>query len=229
MGTLSAPTIESLVENVRDFLNQPEETNSFWSDDELIRYLNEGIRRYFAEVVLRLEGHFTTTTTLNLVANTESVALPSDCFAVKALYRTVSNGYQLLAPDNNTTEGYSTSAGGSGDGYLPNYRFQNNNLILRPLPGFSETSGLKIEYIQFPETMVTGGDSMTAQVSPVFKDLIEMYAVYKAKLKESLVIGTDTTALAKENLNDLFVAFKEAITDRSKFPVYTQPFNPESN
>ncbi len=69
---------------------------------------------------------------------------------------------------------------------------------------------------------------LTSQVSPVFKDLIETYAVYKAKTQESLVNGVALNPLIKENLSDLYTAFKEAITHRSAYPTYTYPFNPES-
>ncbi len=146
---------------------------------------------------------------------------------MKGLYRKVANGYELLPYRNNISEGYSTAGATGGDAYLPYYYLRGNSLVLRPGPGFSETGGLRLEFIEFPETMITGGDSMTSQVSPIFKDLIEMYAVYKAKLTESLVTGVNTYAPALQNLNDLFTAFKEAIPQRSEGVTGVIPFNPE--
>jgi hypothetical protein len=81
--------------------------------------------------------------------------------------------------------------------------------------------------MQFPDQMSVGADTLTAQVSPIFKQLVEMYAVYKAKLKESLVNGVVLHTVAKENLNELYASFKEAIERRSKNPTFVQPFNPE--
>lgn len=227
MATLSAPTIEELLVDVRLMLRQPSAANSTWQDEELAAYLNEGVRRYFAEAVKHGEGQFTTTANLNIVADTETVALPTDCFSVKTLYRTVSGGYAALAYRNNMSEGYSTTGASGGDAYVPYYYFRGNNLVLRPVPNFSETAGLKIEYVQFPETMLTGGDSMTAQVSPVFRDLIVTYAVYKAKLSDSLSNGTDTFSAVRDNLNDLFTAFKDSISPRSYGLTAIKPFNPE--
>lgn len=227
MATLSAPTIEDLITNVRNMLNQPSATNSFWTDEELAVYLNEAVRRYFAEVVLHSEGQFTALTDLDITANANTVALPTDCFKIKQLWRKVSDGYEPLHYRNNLTEGMSTSGSSGGSNYRPDYYLRGNSLVLSQMPGFSETDGLRLEYVQFPETLVTGGDSLTAQVSPVFKDLIEAYAVYKAKMKESLVSGTNTTPLALQNLNDLFTAFKEAIAGRSDGPTAIKPFNPE--
>ncbi len=227
MAVLSAPTLDELIQNVRNLLNQPNANNSTWTDEELATYLNEAIRRYFAEVVLHSEGQFTTQDDLDIVENAETVELPMDCFEVRAVYRKVSGGYQMLPYRNNLTESYSTSGGTGGETYLPYYYMRKNALVLRPVPNFSETDALRIEYIQFPETMVTAGDSLTTQVSPVFKDLVEAYAVYKAKLKESLVSGVNLYGAARENLNDLFTAFKESIGQRSHNPTAIIPFSPE--
>lgn len=227
MATLSSPTLGKLISNVRNFLNQPNQNNSIWTDLELTEYLNEAIRLYFVEVSHSNEGLFTVKSSLNIVANTETVALPADCFEIKALRKTVTNGYEILDYRNDLTESYSTQGGTGSNTYLPYYFLRGNNIVLRPTPNFSETGGLELEYIQFPETMVNGGDTMTAQVSPVFKNLIEMYAVYKAKLKESLVNGVSMHEVAKQNLNEIYMLFKEAIQKRSANPVYVLPFNPE--
>lgn len=228
MATLSAPSIEELIQDTRNMLSQPDPNNSTWSDEELSVYLNEGVRRYFAEAVMSFEGLFTTTYPLDLVADTEAVDLPSDFYEVKAVYRKTSGGYQVLPSHNMLLRNISTTDSGSGDLYTPSYSLRKNQLILNPRPSFSETDGLLIEYVQFPESMVTGGDTLTSQVSPVFKDLIIAYAVYKAKVKESLTNNSNTPALALQNLNDLFTAFKEAIHQRSAYPSFVGAFDPEN-
>src|SRR4051812_33083602 len=101
MGTLSSPSAPELLASVRNMLGQPNATNSNWSDDELLTYLNEGVRRYFTEVVQNGNGEFNTTTELDITADTETVALPSDFFQVRALYRNLTNGKQVLPFQNN--------------------------------------------------------------------------------------------------------------------------------
>jgi hypothetical protein len=227
MATLSSPTLQALISSVRSLLNQPDRNNSNWTDEEITSYLNEAIRIHFQEVLNNNEGYFTAQTDLNIVTDTETVALPSDCFLVRSLYKKVTNGYEMLPYRNNVTESYSTQGGTSSNSYLPYYYLRGNSLVLRPIPNFSETSGLRLEYVQFPDTLVSGGDTMTAQVSPIFKQLIEMYAVYKAKLKESLVSGVATHKVAEDNLSDLVALFKDAIANRSKNPTSIIPFCPE--
>lgn len=228
MATLISPSLQNLVSEVRILLNQKDPLNSFWTEAELTNYLNEAVRLYFLECVSKNEGYFTTKTDLNIVANTETVALPTDCFEVKNLWKTVTNGYIILPYRNSVTDNYSTQGGISGDAYFPSYCFQGNNIRLNPVPNSSETAGLRIEYLQFPDTMIYGGDSLTNQVSPIFKQLIVMYAVYKAKIKESMVNGLDLHSVAKGNLDELYSTFANAIAKRSKAPVYVTPYNPES-
>jgi hypothetical protein len=229
MATLSAPTLESLLANVRLLLRQSDADNSSWTDAELTGYINEGIRRYFSEVVNTGEGQFAARTTLNTTSGQETVSLPSDCFSVRALYRTVSGGYEALPYRNNLNEGYSTTGEAGGDSYLPYYYLRANNLVLRPVPNFTQSDAFVLEYIAFPETLVSTSDTMTTGVSPVFKDLIEAYAAYKAKLSESAVSGGTTYAPFKANVDDLYSAFKESITQRSFYPTAVKPFNPEEN
>lgn len=228
MAALASPTLGKLIFNVRNFLGQPDPGNSSWTDSELKEYLNEAVRMYFAEIVKNSDGYFTTTTTLGVTANTETVALPSDCFEVKALYIQRSNGWELLEYRNDVTGGIVTGTGAGGGGtFSPSYSFLGNNLLLRPVPSFTQSGILRLDYVQFPDQMVNGGDTATAQVSPVFKQLLEMYAVYKAKLKQSMVSGTDLTALPKSNLAEIYATFKAAIGKRSQYPEFVIPFSPE--
>lgn len=225
-----------MISNVRNLLGQPSATNSSWTDAELTEYINEAIRLYFTEVVKNYEGYFTVSTdpssggsgNLSYTANSDLVALPSDCFQVRNVYIQRSQGWSHLDYINDLTHGYWTSSGsGAPEVYQPFYFFQGNNLVLRPVPNQSATAAIKLDYIQLPDQMFNGGDQLTNQVSPVFKQLLEMYAVYKAKLKQSMVSGTDLTALPKANLAEIYSSFKNTIMPRSASPIYTDPFNPE--
>lgn len=228
MANLSQPTLQELVTETRDLLNQPNPANSFWADEEITRYLNEGIRRYFVEVAQKFEGQFTSQADLDITQDTELVALPTDFYEMRSLYKKVENGYIILPYKNNLTESYSTSGGTANNTYFPYYYFRGNNIVLRPVPQFNETGGLRIEYTAFPETLVTGQDAMTSGISPVFRELITTFAAYKAKVKEAAVNGTATEANFKRMLDELQMAFKDAVTLRSKSPTFVVPYSPEN-
>lgn len=227
MAALLQPTLQQLLFNVRNFLNQPDPNNSSWSDAELTGYLNEAIRRYFGEVVQSSEGLFTKQTDLDITAGNETIALPSDFFEVVRLYKKVNNEYISLYYDNSSQQNYTTDGPSSSTAAAFSYYLRGDDLVLRNTPQFTETGGLRLEYIYFPETMVNGGDSMTTQVAPVFKDLIEMYAVYKAKLKES-VLGhnVDMVSRLQGHVGDLYKQFQDVIAQRSHGISFVKPFDP---
>lgn len=226
MAQLSAPTLSRLILEARIFLNQRQEANSFWKDDELTIYANDAIRQYFLVLNENAEGNFDTKVALDLVAGEEEVDLPTDCFEVRSVFKVKNNFNQILTYMNNVTQSYETSTGNSAQDYSPYYYFRENKLVLRPIPGFSETGGLVVEYTKFPETLITGGDAMTASISPIFKELVVKYMVYQAKLKESSVRGGDTYLAVERHLADLYKNFKAAVAGRSKYPQYTIPFDP---
>lgn len=228
MSLLTSPTLQTLLTDVRVMLNQLDPNNSFWKDDELTNYLNQGVRLYFVEAVKSGVGQFSTVVDLDITSGADTISLPSDFFEMRNLWRKVSNGYETLTFRNIGSDNYSTTAGTGGNNYMPYYYFRGNAIVLRPPPVFSETAALRMEYIQFPDTMIYGGDMLTAQVSPIFKELITMYAVYKGKLKESLVSNVNVHKNAEESVAALFTAFKDAITKRTMYPTFIEPFNPEN-
>ncbi len=232
MATLSSPTLGSLLTDVRNMLGQPNAQNSTWTNLELTSYLNEAVRTYFAEVVKPSEGYFTTSTdpgsNLSYVNGTETVALPTDCFEVKALFVQRSNGWEILEYRNNVTTGILTNTGSSGGNtYSPTYSFRGNDLVLNPTPNADGANQLRLDYIQFPDQMVNGGDSLTNQVSPVFKQLLVAYAVWMAKNKQSMVNGVDLTAIPAKRLDAIYTQFKNTINKRSQYPEFIVPFSPE--
>lgn len=225
MATLTNTTLSRLIQETRIFLNQENATNSFWSDQELTMYANDAVRQYFATVVQNSEGQFDKIVDLNIVADQEEVALPSDFFEVRAVYKKITDAYKVLPYMNLVNVNYDTNGGTSALNYEAYYYFRGDSLVLRPIPNFSETSGLKLEYTAFPETLIWGGDTMT-HVSPIFKEMIIMYMVYKAKVKESLVNGTDTSSQAAALLHDNYTNFVNAVSKRSKYPTFVRPFTP---
>jgi len=226
MATLQQPTLQRLIKETRIFLNQQEASNSFWSDEELTMYLNDAVAMYYQEVLERAEGQFDKQVDLDLVSGVDLVALPTDCYEIKCLYKSTGNSFTILSYRNNLTESYENSQTTSSSTYFPSYEFRANNIVLRPAPGFSETAGLRLEYTAFPDTMVWGGDVMTSGVAPVFKELIILYAVYKAKIKESLTIGSGSFAPVQQLLDSAYNRFKDSVGFRSKNPTFVLPFNP---
>jgi|SRR6185437_3942446 len=221
---LIAPTLQSLIEAERDMLNQPDPNNSFWSDTELTRYNNEAIRILMAELSSVNEGQGATVTSLNIVSGADTIALPSDFFVCLGLFKVLPTQNIRLPYINDLTKSYYTSAGTNSETYVPYYFFRGNNIVLRPPPTFNETGGLLLEYIQLPAALTDGADQVTNQICVLFFQCIEKYAIYQAKLKESLCNGVSVHENALANFADLFKQFRELSSKRSRFPTYVVPW-----
>lgn len=225
MGVLTAPSLARLLLETRLALNQPKNTNSFWSDPELTIYLNDGVRQYALELSQRAEGQFCTQVNLDVVSGVETVALPSDCFVVKGLWVVQNNRNTILPYKNNEVDSYDTNVSSGSQGYEPYYFFRGNNLVLRPAPGFSQTAALVLEYMQFADNMIDVGDTLNTSISPMFKELVVAYAVYKAKLKESLVNGNQNYQVAEGHMGKLYAQFELTVGERSKYPQFVRPYS----
>lgn len=227
MAAVVAPTLEKIVREARVLLNQPRAENSRYSDAEMTSYANDAIQQIFLTINEVCEGQFDKSTTLDIVNATETVALPTDCFAVRGLWKLQNTIWRRLEYRQNIMMDFDVNATNSGSTtYEPYYYFRGNNLVLRPIPGFSETGSLKIEYTAYPDVLVYGGDVMTNGISPLFREMITMYIVYKCKLKDDLSGGGNTRSPAVEHFGDLYKNFKHQLLERSKAPQYITVFEP---
>jgi hypothetical protein len=227
MSQIVTPTLEILVRSARVLLNQPKAENSRYTDAELTKYANDAVKQVFGVVNKVSEGQFDKIVNLNIANGVETVALPTDCFAIKALYKVQNQVNRRLEYRSNIMMDYDNSSSNTGSTtYEPYYYLRVNNIVLRPIPGFAETNGLVLEYTAYPSVLVYGGDSLDSGVSPLFEELITTYIVYKAKLKDDLAGGGNSRQPAKEHLQDLYNNFKDQLSERSKAPQYVTVFEP---
>lgn len=230
MAQVIAPNLEKIVKNVRMMLNQPRAENSRFADAELIQWANDAIQQIFLTVNEAGEGQFDTITNpgLNVTSGTDTVALPVDCFAVKAAWWDTGTMRRRLVYRQSVLDDVYTSNNPTGQAtFDPYYYFRGNNIVLRPTPGFTSTSGpLILEYTKYPQTLVYGGDTMDSGISPLFRELIESYVIAKAKFRDDLSGQGQGYALANDRMVDLFRQFKHQVMERSKAPVFVTPFEP---
>jgi hypothetical protein len=237
MAAVVAPKLERIIRDARVLLNQPKAENSRFSDAELTGYANDAIQQIFLTVNEAGEGQFDQITSdvsnvsypgLNTTNGIDSIALPADCFAIKGVWFKQGTMNRRLEYRQNVMMDYDTTNTNSGQTtYEPYYYLRGNSLVLRPIPGFTSTDHpITIEYTAYPNVLVYGGDSMDNGISPLFKELIVMYTVAKAKLKDDLSGGGTGYQLAAQHRDDLFRQFKHQVMERSKAPIYITSFEP---
>ncbi len=232
---LVAPKLERLIRDARQLLNQPKAENSRFSDAELTSYANDAIQQIFHTVNEAGEGQFDQSTSavgnvsypgLNVTSGVETVPLPTDCFSIKGVWLTQGTVKRRLEYRQNILDDYTSTTAGQSS-FEPYYYLRGNSLVLRPIPGYTSTDNpLTIEYTAYPSVLVYGGDSMDNGISPLFKELVVMYIVAKAKLKDDLSGSGQGYALACSHRDDLFRQFKHQLSERSKAPQFITSFEP---
>lgn len=203
-----------------------EDTASLWSDSELDNYTNETYRKLWEAMIDAGYRKTTKTTTLDLVANTREVALPSDFIRVQLLEHKVGEVYYpcRFYQRYDTVVGSSTAGAATyGDYYSFAYRFIGDNLILEPTPQSDETAGLRLDYYYLPEYLTD--DSDTPDIPSLYHDLLVLGGVIQAKEKEEMIDGTGADAVPFiRDYNDLMAKFLNNINNMTQQRNYVEPF-----
>jgi len=138
------------------------DNNSFISNVEINRWANEGLMRYAHQLMQASQGYFEIKINLDLVANTEAVALPSyfnvtekSHFGTIRLERNLPSA-TIPLQFRRRRDISNPSTGITGLTFLPTYDFRGNNIILEPAPTSAETNGLILVYQFMPPRLQSG-------------------------------------------------------------------------
>lgn len=158
------------------------------------------------------QGLLTTPSSLDIVADTATVALPSDFFMVFKLSRVFSNSRKPMNPKTNLEKRVRTSGASSGDAYFPDYSIQGSNILLQPVPSVSEEDALYLEYFPTATAMTTGTSTTATGFNAQFHPLIPLKAsiLIRATKEDEDVSGLKMT------LNDMERPFRQLISSLTK-------------
>lgn len=141
------------------YLTKTSTTDGVGAESDLLRILNDIYNRQVMIFVNTNEDLFgvRSSTNLNVTANQESYALPSDCIRVKRVevnYGGSSTGWQKVRyQDAGQVEQFALSPSNINGYYSvaePYYDIFGNYIQLRPIPTASVSGGLFLWYIQRP-------------------------------------------------------------------------------
>lgn len=142
---------------VRNLLDEPSE--GFWTDTELNIYINAAYEHYYLRIINSdYAGVLTTRTSLNIVAATDTVALPSDFLKHKKLER-VFDTYKVPIDYNERHEMGTQTSGADSGNYLPTWQIVGSDIVLEPPPSTSASNGLLLWY--YPELTELSADGDT--------------------------------------------------------------------
>lgn len=202
-----------------------ETTEGYWSDDELNDYINEAYYYYWQWLLNARDNRALKSTTLNIVAGTAEIALPSDFIAARLVEKVEDNATYPIEwferfDESNYTSGVTYSS------HYPNFtvRFVGSNLVLEPTPNTSETGGIKLTYYYYPTELTDDDHSPDAGFSPLYHDILPFKASTYAKTKEESYGGGAPVGSWEFLCQQKEQQFKASIELPSVQRTYASPF-----
>jgi len=208
-----------MVSNVRIHLG--EATQRFFQNSELKHFIGEGFRYYSMIMLEEGAGYFERSDNLGFTAGNEEVSLASlspAFFSLSQLSRRVTQGtVPLIAAENRFRAKYNIGQG-SGDSYLPTYRFRGMNIVLEPEPvsteAASSTTGLKIEYNYvptFPSSASADSFTFDTNFSTIYEGNVELWAAIAALESKDAMGGISDIQSLRGRLEKLDNVFWDSL------------------
>lgn len=133
--------VSALITDIRRKLNEPDSSDSFWTDGDLLAYLQEAKDLRELQLIGHHEGWQTQEFKYDIVAEQSSYKIPEEATLVKRVFYQ-RNGYR--APLVEDRQHY-----GSFDDNVQldprSYRILDDHIILYPTPGQAITDGLIVD------------------------------------------------------------------------------------
>lgn len=169
--------VSAILTDARYEIKDAAKTN--YSDAELLRYFNEGIRRLVARIckdwpAFWLNSGQAYLATSNIVALTNNYALPATYYSIIQVTLTDTVGDITIQEPIDLSRSLDAD---EENGYM----LINNRLYLYPTPATNVANGLAIYYVGLPATLGAGD---VAPFSTYFYDAEKEYVVLKAKARQ---------------------------------------------
>ena len=160
---------------VRRYLQENTASISHWTDDFVKQVFNTCYRRRCSELVRAHEGFFTLSGQTDLVADQSQYSWPTGFQRLLKLeiVRSDNSRVPLQREERHYGKVYpSTTAGGTQDTYLPNFRPVGSGFVLEPAPTDSVTNGLYMEWNGIPEELTADGDSLHSDFPRILDEVL---------------------------------------------------------
>lgn len=210
-------TLLTIRGNVRRNLGDSDER--YYTDAELNQYIGEAYRKYTILMIDEGDGYFETTTYLDLTLGTATIsvaALTPVFYKIRLLSRVMTDGSTAPLRRDELRNKISFKNTVTGNGYMPTYRMQGNNVVLTPVPAVTETgsstAGLKLDYYYIPEFPVSDSDDdfeFSSMFPTIYEPLIELEATIAAMEAKDAIGGVADISTFRSRRDE----YKEGFVD----------------
>ncbi len=218
-------TLAQLRQRVRYNVGEPTSSaNGRFYDVSINNNLNEAYRQYQEDWINNGEGALVTRATIDLVANQEAYALPSDWVRTERIERQLTFGTKPLDKYERYETSNVTISSNSGDWFLPTYRFRNQSIIFEPYPTFSQTAGMIHEYYALQSTLAVDGDSPVSGFLESWQDMCVIWATIAELEIKDAVGGTSDANAWRARLEAMEERFRKTMYRRTEQRDCVEPY-----
>lgn len=185
-------TYSDIITDVRRKLNEPTASESFWTDADLLQYLQEAKDLREAELLGHHEGYNTKIFKADLVAGQRSYELPEEVTVVQRVWSTQVGEKVLLDEDRQHYGSYELD---SVQGVTTSFRLSDNHILLHPTPSDSTTDGLIIE-ADISDDRVTLQGKLPDSWPPQLESLLTFDTAIAAIEMQGVAADVENSALA---------------------------------
>jgi hypothetical protein len=158
-----AVALSTLEANVLQLLSKQNTYQGFYSDDQIKFAVNDSLDYVYANMMFNGEGWLTTIGTLDTVADTATVALPTDTVVIHQVRYLHGDVFVPLQYDDDFDR-YQYS-GDQETVYPTTYRLVGTDIYFNPIPSVVGTDHVQIEYSTFPVELDMDADLASAQIT----------------------------------------------------------------
>ena len=203
------PSTDVILTDARSLLD--ETTATFWTQAQLLRWVNYTQMRLFRRIVQAYEDYFMVTATQNLTSGTDNYNQPSQFWKMRRMELQDTDGTNrsviLPVPLNEIDRFVDTLNSPSGSGRDFRYFFDEDEFFLVPTPR-QAGKRVKMWYIQYPSDLTDSAGSTSRLPVPVHELLVIGTAI-QAKIK-----AEEAHKEMKQDFNEQFADFIETIEQR---------------
>lgn len=211
-----AVAYNDLKTDILQLLSKDSSYQGFYTDSKIEFAINDSLDYIYANMMFNGEGWQTTITTLDTVANTETVALPAGCVVVHQVWYLTGDVWTPLNYDSSVDRTqYKTD---SGIPYPSTFAVEGVNLFFNPVPTNVGTDTIRLKYSSFP-SLLTAGNSTDAQVTRGLR----RYVAYRSA---SLLLTTTDQSVSpwKEYEVQWWQYLQDLLSRRVKSPQFIHSF-----
>lgn len=195
----------------------------YFSPTDIKQAIGDSYRYYTMILIGMGGGYFEVITDLSITAGVDTISLAGldpPFWKESLIEKYVTNGRVPLEPYKRRYKFLSTTGVGSGNTYIPTYKFKGLDLVLEPPPGADETNSIRLDYVylpDFPNRLSDDSFTFEEQFPSIYELNVILRSCVKLMEEKDVTGGLSNQSAFIEELAQLDISFMNTMA-RDEIP-----------